>query len=115
MLTHPFGWYSSSVMFHDVMGAKEGYPGGEDKKPLPPLDDIVLGHKEYVVYHNSKTGNFEQSWDKRNVYYHPWMTCTAPHFCDFDATHHITVPDTVSGKLLTIHKAFILREFGVHV
>lgn len=47
---------------------------------------------------NSKSGN------KR--------TCIAPYFC---ATWHITVPDTVSGKFMTIHKAFIFRELGVHV
>ena len=96
-------------------GCKGRISRGEDKKPLPPPDDIVLGHKEYIVYHNSKTGNFEQSREKRNVYYHPWRTCIAPNFCDFDPTQHIIVPDSVRGKLLTVYKALILREFSVHV
>ena len=96
-------------------GCKGRISRGEDKKPLPPPDDIVLGHKEYIIYQNSKSGNFEQSRDKRNVYYHPWKTCIAPYFCDFDPCQHISVPDSVSEKLQAVHKAFILKEFGVYV
>lgn len=96
-------------------GCKGRISRGEDKKPLPPPDDIVFGHKEYIIYQNSKSGNFEQSREKRNVYYHPWRTCIAPHFCDFDATRHITVPESVSEKLTSIHRAFILKEFSVYV
>ena len=78
-----------------------GYKGrisiGEDKKPLSPPDDIVLGHKEYIIYQKPKSGNLEQSEDKRNVNYHLWRTCIAPHFCNFDATQHITIPDSVTS------------------
>lgn len=80
------------------MGAKEGSP--EDKKPLAPPDDIVFGHKEYIINQNSKSGNFEQSREERNVYYHPWRTCIAPHFCNFDATGHITVQSFSNFKIL---------------
>ena len=61
-------------------GCKGKISRGGDKKLLPPPDDIVLGHKEYVIFHNPRSGNFEQSREKRNVYYHPWKTCVAPHF-----------------------------------
>lgn len=96
-------------------GCKGRISRGEDKKPLPPPNDIVLGHKEYIIYQNSKSENFEQSRDKRNVYYHPWKTCIAPYFCNFDPCQHISVPDSVSEKLQAVHKAFILKEFGVYV
>ena len=50
-----------------------------NKKALPPPDDIVLQHKEYVVYQNSRTGYlYEQSKDVCNVYYHPWKTYSIP-------------------------------------
>ena len=42
-----------------------------DGKPLPPPDDLVIQHKEQVLYQNPKTGNFQLSHDFRNVYYHP--------------------------------------------
>jgi hypothetical protein len=58
-------------IFGNVSRCKGRISRGEDKKLLPPPDDIVFGHKEYVIYQNSKSGNFEQSRKKRNVYYHP--------------------------------------------
>ena len=85
----------------------------QDKKVLPPPDDIVLGHKEFVVFQNSRSGLFEQSKDKRNVYYHPWKTCIAPHFSDFDPNRHIIVQESVKEKLLRIHKEFLSNEFGL--
>ena len=86
-----------------------------NKKPLPPPDDIILGHKEYIVFHNPRSGNFEQSREQRNVYYHPWRTCIAPHFFNFDAQQHIMITDPVKAKLTSMHKDFLLREFGVVV
>lgn len=36
-----------------------------DNKPLPPSEDLVLGHKEFVIFFsNPKTGHYEQSWGK---------------------------------------------------
>ena len=75
-----------------------------NKKLLPPPDDIVLGHKEYVVYQNPNSGMFERSREKRNVYYHPWFTCIAPHFYDFVPDRHIAIPDDVRAKLLPEHR-----------
>ena len=40
-------------------------------KPLPPPDDLVVQHKEHVLFQNQKTGNFQLSHDFCNVYYHP--------------------------------------------
>ena len=69
-------------------GCKGEISRDQNKKLLPPPDDIVFGHKEHVIFHNQRSGMFEQSHDKRNVYYHPWKTCIAPHFSNFDPKKH---------------------------
>lgn len=83
-----------------------------NKKPLPPPDDIVLGHKEHVIFQNPNSGLFEQSREKRNVYYHPWFTCIAPHFQDFSSSH-ISISESIRMKLLPEHKECLEREFGI--
>ena len=93
-------------------GCKGKIRRGDDKKPLPPPDDLVVGHKEHVVYQNPHSGNFELSREKRNVYYHPWRTCIAPNFRNFDPTLHINT-DRVRGQLLPVHKQLLLSEFGL--
>ena len=84
-----------------------------DNKPLPPPDNLVLGHKEYVIYNNARTGRFEQSRDKRNIYYHPWKTCIAPNFVDFDPCRHLLVSNDVKDKLHPSHTKLLETEFGV--
>ena len=84
-----------------------------NKQLLPPPDDIVLGHKEHVIFQNPNSGMFEQSREKRNVYYHPWRTCIAPHFRDFDPHCHITISDSMKAQLLPEHKECLEREFGI--
>ena len=81
-------------------GCKGRIARGENKSLLPPPNDIVLGHKEHVVYQNARSGLFEQSAEKRNVYYHPWRTCVVPHFTHFNAAHHIYISPAVKHKLL---------------
>ena len=94
-------------------GCKGKIRRADNKKPLPPPNDIVLQHQEYVVYNNPRTGRFEQSREKRNVYYHPWRTCVAPHFLDFSPSQHIAVSDGV--QLLPQHKELLRSEFGVFI
>ena len=84
-----------------------------DGKPLPPPDDLVLGHKEFVVFINPKSGRFEQSWDKRNVYYHPRMACVAPNFLDFDPQQHIRVGNDVKARLGPEHIRHLQTEFNI--
>ena len=53
-----------TFMFGNVShcnGCKGRIAHDPNKKALPPPDDIVLQHKEYVVYQNSRTGYYEQS------------------------------------------------------
>lgn len=76
-------------------GCKGKLKHHQDNTPLPPPDDLILGHKEFVIYINPKTGRFEQSWDKRNVYYHLRNTCVAPNFLDFNPLLHIKINNDV--------------------
>ena len=93
-------------------GCKGKIQRGEDKKPLPPPNDIVLGHKEYVMFQNPHSGTIEVSRDKRNVYYHPWRTCIAPHFYNFKPSQHLNF-DSVQDNLLPSHKDLLRSEFGL--
>ena len=92
-------------------GCKGRIARAANKKPLPPPGDIVLRHKERVVYLNSRTGVYEQSRDDRNVYYHAYRTCVASHFLDFDATYHIKVDAAV--ELSALHLHHLREEFDV--
>ena len=93
-------------------GCKGKIPRDENKKPLPPPGDIVLGHQEYIVFHNPRSGMFEQSREKRNVYYHPCRRCIVPMFRDFDPCRHIVIADNVKSMLLSEHKNLLQQEFG---
>ena len=95
------------------MGAREEFPEIKTRNYCHLQMTLCLVTREYVIFQNQRSGMFEQSRDKRNVYYHPWKTCIAPHFSDFDPKKHIVVLESVKGKLLHMHKQFILKEFGV--
>ena len=94
-------------------GCKGRIRRAPDNKPLPPPDNLVLGHKEYIVFSNPKTGRFEQSRDKRNVYYHPWKTCIIPNFVNFDPREHLVIADDVKSKLHLSHMQLLSSEFGL--
>ena len=94
-------------------GCKGKIRRGEGKALLPPPDDIVLGHKEYVVYQNIHSGKFEMSQDERSVSYHPWKTCITSNFRDFSPRYHITISDHIKINLQDVHKLFLKSEFGI--
>lgn len=94
-------------------GCKGKILRGEDRKPLPPPDDLVLRHKEFVLFSNPRTGLFEQSREERNVYYHPWKTCVAPHFSHFNPAVHLRVDGSVQERFLPSHLSHIQQEFGL--
>lgn len=85
----------------------------DNKRPLPPPDDIVFGHKEYVIFNNPKSGMFEQSREKRNVYYHPCSNCIVPYFIDFDPNRHIVIPENTKHLLQVQHRQLLKREFNL--
>ncbi|MCG8624506.1 MAG: hypothetical protein MJE68_21245 [Proteobacteria bacterium] len=80
---------------------------------MPPPNDLVLGHKEHIIFNNPKTGRFEQSWDKRNVYYHPWKTLIASQFADFNPQQHLSISREIRGKLHFEHFKLLQNEFGI--
>lgn len=87
---------------------------GADGKPLPPPDDIVLQHKEQVLFQNPKTGLFQLSHDLRNVYYHARLPCIMKKFQSFQPGMHIRIAQETLNKLSEAHKSCIQREFGVN-
>ena len=86
---------------------------GQDKKPLPPPDDLVIRQRENVLFLNPNTGVYQQSREARNVYYHPWRTCIAPHFKALIPSQHINVDREILNKFVDCHHAHIEREFGL--
>ena len=90
----------------------KGKIGRQGKKPLPPPDDVVLQHRETVVFQNPNTGVFQASHEPRNVYYHAWKTCIASHFCDFNAAVHIKIDEEVKRALSTVHLRHLAEEFN---
>ena len=85
------------------------------KKPLPSPDDIVLRHRETIIFQNPNTGNFQASYEPRNVYYHAWKTCVAAHFSDFNSAVHIKVEDGIKKDLTTVHIEHIAQEFSINI
>ncbi len=94
-------------------GCKGRIRRAEDKKPLPPPDDIVLRHKEFVIFQNPNSGMFQQTHTPRNVYYHPQRTCVAPHFLGFIPTQHIVTDKSVSARFTQDHLQHLYSEFGL--
>ena len=82
---------------------------------LPPPGDIVLQHKERVLFLNPNTGVYQLSRDYRNVYYHALNSCVAPHFSDFSADSHIKVDCSVQGKLVEVHVQHMLKQFNINI
>ena len=94
-------------------GCKGRICRGEDRKPLPPPDDIVLRHMEFVIFQNPNTGAFQQTRTPRNVYYHAQKTCVAPHFLQFNPMQHIVIDSSISHRLTEEHRMHLKVEFGL--
>ena len=60
-------------------------------KPHPPPHDLCLQHKEQVLFENPKTGCYQMSRDRRNVYYHAQLACVQRKFVDFRPHLHLKV------------------------
>ena len=94
-------------------GCKGRIRRGDDRKPLPPPDDLVLRHVEFVVFQNPNTGIFQLTRTPRNVYYHPQKTCIAPHFLNFNPLQDIVIDSVVSCRLTPEHRLHLRAEFGL--
>ena len=84
-----------------------------NNKPLPPPDDLVIQHKEHVLFQNPKSGMFQLSHDLRNVYYHPHMKCIQQVFPLFHPTQHLRISNDILSKLTPEHKQYILNKFSL--
>ena len=84
-----------------------------DGKPFPPPNDLVLQHKEQVLFNNPKTGMYQLSSDHRNVYYHARLSCVKQKFPSFNPGQHVRVNRDTFMKLTQVHKEYIFNEFGV--
>ena len=87
-------------------------PGG---KPLPPPGDLVLQHKEHVIFQNPKTGNFQLSCDLRNVYYHARLVCVRSKYSTFNGHQHLRISHDVQQCLTSQHKAYLAEEFSIRL
>ena len=84
-----------------------------DGKVLPPPNDLVLQHKERVLFNNPKTGMYQLSVDHRNVYYHARLSCVKLKFPSFSPGQHVRVNKDTFVRLTHVHKEFISQEFGI--
>ena len=82
-------------------------------KPLPPPNDLVMQHKEQVLFNNPKTGVFQLSSDHRNVYYHARLSCVRQKFPSFIPGQHCRVSRDTCSRFSQVHKEYLLKEFGV--
>ena len=77
-------------------------------KPLPPPNDLVVQHKEQVLFINPKTGVFQLSSGHRNVYYHAHLSCVKQKFPSFIPR----VSRDTCSRFSPVHKEYLLKEFS---
>ena len=76
-------------------------------------DQIVLQHKEHVLFQNPHTGRWQMSRDLRNTYYHARLSCVATKHLDF-SPGELQVGDVKDS--LNLYALNVLRqEFGLLV
>ena len=76
--------------------------------------NIVIQHKEHVLFQNPHTGNWQLSRDLRNTYYHPFLNCIAPKHPDFSSSE-LKVSQDVKDRLDSSHLQLLLSEFGLQI
>ena len=87
---------------------------GKIEQGQPSPGDLVLQHKEHVLFQNPRTGSWQMSKDLRNTYYHPRMGCIAPRHPDFTFSE-IQVRDDVRERLIMnrTHVSHLNGKFGL--
>ena len=82
-------------------------------KPLPPPDDLVIQHKEQVMFNNPNTGKYQLSRDYKNVYYHARLECVRQRFPTFVPIQHCRINRDTFVRFTQFHKDYIAKEFGL--
>ena len=83
---------------------------GESGKPLY---DLVVQHKEHVLFQNPRSCTFKLSREFRNVYYHPHLSYIRNKFSSFQASQRLRISREALDELTDVHKNHILKEFGI--
>ena len=86
---------------------------GKILRGSPPPDDLIVQHKEQVLFQNPNTGYFQLSHDFRNVYYHARLSCIRQKFPAFVPSKHLQVHTDVAQKLTSVHKNYLCKEFCI--
>ena len=84
---------------------------GRIEQGQPSPGDIVLQHKEHVLFQNPRSGAWQMSKELRNTYYHPRMGCIAPRHPGFSSSE-IQVREDVREVLNHTHLSHLNSEFG---
>ncbi len=83
--------------------------------PSAAPGDIVLQHKQQVLFQNPNTGTWQLSRDLRNTYYHVSKNCVLSKYPHFNPLQALKVSLDVRQRLHDCHLEAIAAEFGVHV
>ncbi len=75
------------------------------------LDDLVIQHKEHVLFQNPHTGRWEMSHDLRNTYYHAKFSCVTLKHPYFSPAELIMDKEL----LQPCHLDLLCTEFGLNL
>lgn len=98
-----------SVMFLNARISRCQGCRGQIMQGLPAPDDVVIQHKEHVLFQNPNSGNWQLSRDLRNTYYHP---CISPKHPGFNNSELLISPE-VRRMLNPSHLSLFHSEFGL--
>ena len=76
-----------------------------------PLD-IVLQHKEQIVFQNPNTGTWQLSRDLR-THYHVSHKCVVSKYPNFNPSHDLKVSSAVRQRLDDCHFRIVTTAFGI--
>ena len=84
-----------------------------DGKALLPPNDLVVQHKEQVMFTNPNTGKYQLSRKHRNVYYHARVNCIRQKFPSFTPIQRCRINWETFTMFTKVYKDFIAVEFGL--
>ena len=114
-ITDPHCLFWVMIVFGNIsrcQGCTERIMRGPGGKPLPPPGDLVLQHKEHVMFQNP---NFQLFCDLRNVYYHARLVCVRSKYSTFNGHQHLRISNDVQQCLTSQHKAYLAEEFSIRL
>ena len=101
------------LMFHNAKISRCQGCRGQIQSCSSPYD-IILQHKEHVLFQNPHSGNWQMSRDLRNTYYHAKLQCLTSKHPDFHSSE-IIVSHYMKERLNHAHIYFLQEEFGLQL